>query len=124
MTTKNSLYDYLDCICGELPRDELVSVIVSDVQVELLAVMIDVEMDPLRITFERDTGDAVLHADGQKCHMLSAEQLHVLATLSERAAGIWENWHDLTRDGAPKQTHLRRWLAMGDSGADLRRARP
>jgi len=113
----NPLDNYFDTVCGELPRDELVSVILHDGQVELLAVMIDVETDPFRVTFDRDKGDAVIHADGQKCHMLSAEQLRALADWSERAAEIWEKWHDV-------DDPLRAWLAMGDSGKDLRHGRP
>ncbi|MCC5972015.1 MAG: hypothetical protein JJU15_18920 [Pararhodobacter sp.] len=113
----NPLKNYFDIICGELPRDQLVSVILPDGQVELLAVMVDVEMDPFRVTFDRDRGDALIHADGQKCHMLSAEQLWILAGLSERAKDIWERWHN-------GEDHLRIWLAMGDSGADLRRGPP
>lgn len=114
---------YFDIICGELPRDALVSVILPDGQVELIVVMIDVEMDPLRITFDRDKGDAVIHADGQKFHMLSAAQLRVLAGLSERAENIWEKWHDLTSRDDPDEMHLRKWLSMGDSGVDLRHRR-
>lgn len=113
----NPLKNYFDTVCGELPRDELVSVILPDGQVELLAVMIDVEMDPLHITFDRDKGDAVIHADA---HMLSAAQLRILAGLSDRAMDIWEKWHDLTN----RDDHLRKWLAMGDSGLDLRHGRP
>ena len=111
------LDNYFDSIFGDLPRDELVSVILPDGHVDLLVVTIDVEMDPLRVTFDSDKGDAVFHADG---HMLSAAQLHALAGLSERAGGIWEKWYDLTN----RDDHLRKWLAMGDSGADLRHGRP
>jgi len=113
----NPLENYFDIICGELPRDQLVSVILPDGQVELLAVMVDVELDPLRITFDRDKGDAVIHADGQKWHMLSAAQLRILAGLSDRAEVIWKRWHD-------GEDHLDMWLAMGDSSKDMRQGRP
>jgi len=112
----NPLENYFDIICGDLPRDKLVSVILPNGQLELLAVMMDVEMDPLRITFDRDKGDAVIHANGQKWHMLSAAQLRILAGLSERAKDIWERWHN-------GEDHLRIWLAMGDSGMDMRYGR-
>ncbi|WP_333827553.1 hypothetical protein [Pararhodobacter sp.] len=113
----NPLENYFDIICGDLPRDKLVSVILPDDQLELLAVMMDVEMDPMRVTFDRNKGDAVLHAAGQKWHMLSAAQLRTLAGLSERAQAIWERWHN-------GEDHLYKWLAMGDSGIDMRRRRP
>lgn len=113
MNMSKPLETYFDVICGELPRDKLVSVILPDGQVELLAVMIDVESDPVRVTFDRDKGDAVIHADGQKWHMLSAAQLRILAGLSDRAQAIWERWH-------AGDNHLDMWLTMGDSSADLR----
>jgi len=117
----NPLNSYFDAVCGELPREKLVSVILPDGEVELLAVMVDVEMDPLRVTFDRDKGDAVIHADGQKYHVLSAAQLRVLADLSDRAGDIWEKWQDLAD---PAETHLRNWLVIGESGKDLRHRRP
>jgi len=115
------LDNYFESLCGGLPLNELVSVIYPSGEVGLVALMVDVEADPVRFGFDDDRGDAVIHADGQHWHMLSADQLRTVASWCERAERIWETWHDLTGSHDDRsESYLRAWLAMGDSGKDLR----
>ena len=120
-TNENPLESFFDHICGDMPREELVMVILPDGTVEIVTFLIDLEMDPVRVTFANDPAAAIIHADDYKYCMLTPYHLDLLSELAERAQIIWKRWfktHDCEK--GPAEKHLRMWLAMGDSGADLR----
>ncbi|WP_010140349.1 hypothetical protein [Oceanicola sp. S124] len=56
---------------------------------EVTMMLIDAELDPVRITFDAD-GDATIHADGARYVCLSPDQLELIAARSQEAVAIWE----------------------------------
>lgn len=52
--------------------------------------MMDVEYDPVRITFDPEGGYPIIHADGHEWHTFTPEQLEFIVEKSREAAAMWE----------------------------------
>lgn len=110
---------YFDKLLDGLPREELIATITKDGDPELLAIIIDVECDPIRISFELSDGFAAIQTADWQYVLLTPRHLETLAKLSRQAKEVWDQFYQQTDFENITDEDKAYWLTLCKSSFDF-----